>query len=269
MFGRFAGSSREHIPGEYEGNVNDNRPWVFVSHSSADLEKVRQVRNFMEDRGAAPILFHLRALTDPEKFWPLIEQEISARNFFLLCDSEAARASLWVQREWEAVRKIANQRAIRVGRIDLDKDHLDFDRLGRFLLNLHVYVVGSRGGRDFEILESFGYHPLGAVTFSREGLMRLGDGSQMSGDMISHFDYAASRGWLLIILSDATVESENFWREIPKPSAKERIMFVLPKGMKLPQIAPEIPSELLVIQKGSFESALAEAAQRMLTGGPD
>jgi hypothetical protein len=98
---------------------------VFVSHSSADLRKVREVRNFMEDRDAAPILFHLRALTDPERFWPLIELEISARNFFLLRDSEAARASPWVQREREAVRKISNQRAIRVGRIDLDKHPLD------------------------------------------------------------------------------------------------------------------------------------------------
>jgi hypothetical protein len=60
--------------------MNDNSPWVFVSHSSADLRKVRQVRNFMEDRDAAPILFHLRALTDPERFWPLIELEISART---------------------------------------------------------------------------------------------------------------------------------------------------------------------------------------------
>jgi hypothetical protein len=40
----------------------DDTPWVFVSHASADLAKVRQVRNFMEEHGAAPILFHLKAL---------------------------------------------------------------------------------------------------------------------------------------------------------------------------------------------------------------
>jgi hypothetical protein len=49
--------------------------------------------------------------------------------------------------------------------------------------------------------------------------MRLGDGSQMSDDMIG-LENAASRGWLLVLLSDATAESENFWREIPKTSAK-------------------------------------------------
>lgn len=249
--------------------MKDDTPWVFVSHSSADLIKVRQVRNFMEERGAAPILFHLRALTDPEKFWPLIELEISARNFFLLCDSKAAQASSWVQREWEAVRKVANQRAIRIGRIDLDKDQLDFDRLGRFLLNLNVFIVGDNNSLISTVLESFGYHPLGGVDFSREGIMRLGDGSQMSDDMIDNLDYGASRGWLLIVLSDATVESENFWREIPKPSVKERVMFVLPRGIKLPETAPQIPSQLLVVETDSFESALVEAAQRMLTGGPD
>jgi hypothetical protein len=107
------------------------------------------------------------------------------------------------------------------------------------------------------------------VKFSREGLKYLGDGSQMRDDMIAHLEYGASRGWLLIILSDATAESENFWREIPKPSPKERIMFVLPRGTKLSQTAPQIPSQFLVVETGSFESALAEAAQKMLTAGPD
>src|ERR1044072_1753702 len=248
--------------------MKDSTPWVFVSHSSADLIKVRQVRNFMEERNAGPILFHLRALSDPESFWPLIEQEISARNFFLLCDSEAARAPPWVQREWETVRKIANERAIRVGRIDLDQDQPDFDRLARFLLNIHVFVVSDHTG-VFEVLESFGYDPLGAVNFSREGLQRLGDGSQMRDDMIDQLNYAASRGWLLVILTDATAESEIFWRELPTPSTQERIMFVLPNGVKLSQTAPNIPSELLVKETESFKSALIEAGQRMLTGGPD
>src|SRR5580700_1509292 len=94
--------------------------WVFVSHASADLVKVRKIRNFMEDRGGSPILFYLRALIRPEQFWPLIEQEIAARNFFLFCDSEAARASEWVGRERRAVAAIAQEHPIRVGRISLD-----------------------------------------------------------------------------------------------------------------------------------------------------
>jgi hypothetical protein len=133
---------------------------------------------------------------------------------------------------------------------------------------LSVYVVGDNS-LAFHVLKSFGYQPIGAVSFSKEGLIHLGEGSRMSDDMISHLNYGASRGWLLIVLSEATVESENFWREIPTPSVTERVMFVLPRGIKLPETAPQIPSQLVVVETDSLESALTEAAQRMLTGGSD
>jgi hypothetical protein len=249
--------------------VIETTPWVFVSHASADLVKVRHVRNFMEECGAAPILFHLKALTEPERFWPLIEEEIAARNFFLLCDSESARKSSWVQREREVVQRIGDQRGVRVGRIDLDRDPPDFDRLSRFLLNLQVFVVGDDRGHAPAVFSSFGYGLLGGVNFSSAGLARLGDGSQMSDDMLDQLHYGAARGWLLVILSQAMADSEKFWRELPLPSARERVMFVLPTTTALPKTAPPIPSSCLVAEAVSFESTLAEAARRMLTGGPE
>lgn len=60
--------------------VADTTAWIFISHSSVDLPMVRQVRNYLEGRGAAPLLFHLLSLKHSEEFWPLIEREISARN---------------------------------------------------------------------------------------------------------------------------------------------------------------------------------------------
>jgi len=51
----------------------DREPaWIFVSHASKDLANVRKVRNYLEDKGAAPLLFHLKAMRTPEQFWPLI-----------------------------------------------------------------------------------------------------------------------------------------------------------------------------------------------------
>jgi len=231
--------------------------------------KVRRLRYFMEEHGAAPILFHFKALTEPERFWPLIEEEIAARNFFLLCDSESARKSVWVQRERETVRRIGNQRGIRVGRVNLDQEPPDFDTLGRFLLNLQVFVVGDDEGHAPTVLSSFGYGQLGGVNFSDAGLKRLGDGSPLSDDMIAQLSYGAARGWLLVILNQVMADSENFWRELPRPSARERVMFVLPKTTVLPKAAPPIPSSCLVVEAGSFESTLAEAARRMLSGGPE
>lgn len=225
----------------------------------------------MEERGAGPILFHLRALTQPEDFWPLIEQEIAARNFFLFCDSKAARSSPWVRRERETVKRIANSRAIRVGRVDLDAGDLDLDGLDRFLLNTRVFVVGDRSAyaAASKVLSAFGYNIFGAVSFSADGLKRLGDGSQMSDDMIDHLHHAAARGWLLVVLSQSVAESKDFWWVLPKPSPQDRVMFVRPSGVIAATIPTEIPEELMVVQHESLESALEEAARRMLSGGPD
>jgi hypothetical protein len=253
----------------YRGGRDGDDAVGFVSHASADLAKVRRVRNFMEENGAAPILFHLKALTEPERFWPLIEEEIAARNFFLLCDSDSARRSPWVQREQDLVRRVGDQRGIRLGRINLDQEPLDFDYLKRFLLNLWVFVVGDVTGDVESVFSSLGYALLGGVNFSAAGLKRLGDGRQMSDDMISQLNYAADRGWLLIILSQVMVDSENFWRELPRSSVQERVMFVLPKTTTLPTSAPQIPSSCLVVEEGSFEHTLAEAARRMLSGGSE
>jgi hypothetical protein len=99
--------------------------WIFVCHASADLANVRRVRNYLESKDASPLLFHLKALTDPVEFWPLIEREIQARNFFLYCDSPAAQASHWVKREREAVEAARRERPIRIGKVRVDEPEID------------------------------------------------------------------------------------------------------------------------------------------------
>ena len=42
----------------------DEKVYIFVSHSHKDINKVRLVRNYLEDRGAEPILFFLKSVTD-------------------------------------------------------------------------------------------------------------------------------------------------------------------------------------------------------------
>ncbi len=249
-------------------NRPDEPAWVFVSHASADLPKVREVRNFMEERGAAPILFHLKSLTDPERFWPLIVQEIEARNFFLLCDSEAARASAWVQRERQAVAAISRERAIRIGRVSLDEKEIDYKGLERFLLHLQVFIAyPASGGYEVaaRVLKSFGYNVSGAVGFSEEGLSRIGDGSQMSDDMIDTMYHFAARGWLLVVMNKAMATSARLLEALPTGLAGGRVMLVLTDPGEL----PSIPPNQVVGGTGSLEAAMIKAAQRMLMSGTD
>lgn len=73
--------------------------WIFLSHSNEDYEKVRRVRNILEDMNTRPLMFFLKCLDDTAEIEDLIKREIDARTRFILCDSVNARKSNWVTKE--------------------------------------------------------------------------------------------------------------------------------------------------------------------------
>ena len=89
--------------------MHSDEGWVFVSHSNRDFDRVRRVRNALEDAGHYPLLFFLRCLTDDQELDDLIKREICERNFFLYCKSEAARTSPWVQRELAFIKSLPHR----------------------------------------------------------------------------------------------------------------------------------------------------------------
>ena len=44
-----------------------SRKTIFLSHSSKDIEKVRQIRDILEALDYEPLLFHLKCLDDDTK----------------------------------------------------------------------------------------------------------------------------------------------------------------------------------------------------------
>ena len=83
---------------------NNNEIWVFLSHSNKDYEKVRLVRNMLEEQSLRPLMFFLHCLNDDDEIDSLIKREIDCRTRFILCDSENARKSHWVQKEVEYIK---------------------------------------------------------------------------------------------------------------------------------------------------------------------
>ena len=95
--------------------------WVFVSHSTKDFERVRLVRNALEDSGFRPILFYLKCLENENEVNDLLKREIDARKRFILCDSPNAQASKFVQSEVEYIRsKNRMYEIIDLSQIDMD-----------------------------------------------------------------------------------------------------------------------------------------------------
>lgn len=85
-------------------NVKKDGCWIFLSHSSSDIEKVRLIRNEFEKYGQNPLAFHLKCLTTDtesgkQELDNLIKREIDAREWFVFCDSDSARLSEYVQME--------------------------------------------------------------------------------------------------------------------------------------------------------------------------
>jgi hypothetical protein len=93
-----------------DGPQKISEAWIFVSHSHSDITAVRRVRDELEKHHANPLLFFLLCLDKDEELDSLIKREISARNFFLLCNSGAARDSSWVQKERDFVLSLKNRK---------------------------------------------------------------------------------------------------------------------------------------------------------------
>jgi TIR domain len=192
-------------------SAGDYHAWIFVSHASDDLPRVREVRNYLESKGASPLLFHLKALSRPEEFWPVIEREIAARNFFLYCQSTVADEREWVRRERAAVEAASRERPIRVDSVRVDGPELDLAKLDAFLAKTRVFPSYSH--RDRETVRPF------LVAMERAGF-QVFSGTEIPAaapwaEIIQRELSAAARdGWVVAFLSQFSMQRPNINHEI-------------------------------------------------------
>lgn len=121
--------------------------WIFLSHSSEDFNKVRQIRNYLEEKSYRPLMFYLKCLESDEEIYDLITREIDVRTRFILCDSENARGSNWVKREMDY---ISNQNPPRSFlRIDLSQsDDVIHKQLDSYVNQMNIYISYTRNQND-------------------------------------------------------------------------------------------------------------------------
>ena len=218
-------------------SVSPTGAWVFISHSSEDLTFVRKVRNYLEEKGAAPLLFHLLSLKNPEEFWPVIEREILERNFFLYCESKAAEQSEWVRRERQAVargRGLGAGKSIRIGHVRVETQ-LDTAALDEFIEKTRVFPSFARSDRDrvepyLDALKAAGFQVFYPLT-----------GRKMSPEWTRSIDTeiakAARTGWIVIFLSREANTSPWVIRETEK--ALELRGKIVPVDLDRPDSGPE------------------------------
>lgn len=132
----------------------DNQTWIFLSHSSKDIEKVRLIRNEFEKYGKNPLAFHLKCLnTDSQEgkqeVMNLIHREIEARDWFVYCNSSNAMNSEFVIDERNYVKNLS-KRNLKIFDINLDANVDEIERaVLKIVKSSNIVISYAAKDRDF------------------------------------------------------------------------------------------------------------------------
>ena len=231
--------------------------WIFVSHSHRDLEKVREIRNYLEQRGHNPLLFFLKCLNDDDARLPeLIRDEIKERDWFVLCDSPNAKASKYVPAEVALVQSAKSPETIET--IDLTQDlKPQLYKLDRLLKRATVFLSHSYVQRDHECAER-----IRAALLEHDYRVwsdsALKPGQDFAATIHAAIDDAAALGFVLLLLSPASLAS---------PSCKQETEYALQLAAKS-QRSNVIPVVVAPFMRGALPLQLTNIQWFDLTTGP-
>ena len=135
-------------------NANkDKEIWIFLSHSNKDFQKVRLIRNYLEEHACRPLMFYLKCLSNDDEIDDLIKREIDCRTRFIICDSENSQASKWVQSEVKYI--MSQQRSYET--IDLSKNEEEIKtQLDKLIKSTQIFLSYSRN--DYALVNAVYTH---------------------------------------------------------------------------------------------------------------
>lgn len=122
--------------------------YIFLSHARADIEKVRKLRNGLENHGFDPLCFYLKCLNDDSEIEDLIKREIDAREWFVYANSKNARKSNWVRLERQYIERTNHKKIIEV---EIDDESAVQEVIEKISRNLHVFISYAR--KDYALAE--------------------------------------------------------------------------------------------------------------------
>lgn len=115
-----------------------NGGYVFISHSHKDINKVRVLRNLMEENGFEPLCFFLKCLTENDEIEDLIKREIDSREWFVFVNSPNSQQSEWVSKERNYIMSSFTKSIITV-----DVDEINENIVNKIMKTLRVFISYS------------------------------------------------------------------------------------------------------------------------------
>lgn len=186
-------------------NSDNKEIWIFLSHSSADFEKVRLIRNYLEEKSFRPLMFYLKCLDSDEETYNLITREIDVRTRFILCDSENARASEWVKREMDYITSKEPKRSYEI--LDMSKPIEDLKSQLDFYTNqTNIFISYARSDQQTSEyicnrLRKYDLKVLCDYEF-------LSDGSNFAETIKNKINHAANNGYFVVLCTNDYIKSE-------------------------------------------------------------
>ncbi len=187
---------------------NISNGYIFISHSHKDIEKVRQIRNDMEDAGFDPLCFYLKCLTDKDEIEGLIKREIDSRELFVYIDSPNSRASDWVKKERDYIDSIGNKKTLTIN-LELYDSMQDISKI--LIKGLRVYISYSHSDayiafgianklkeREFQVLTDYDLMP----------------GENWVDSLTGMIKDASKAGAFIVLLTENSIQSKNVKNEI-------------------------------------------------------
>lgn len=192
--------------------------WIFLSHSNEDYDKVRRVRNMLEEQELRPIMFFLKCLSDDDEIDELIKREIDCRTRFILCDSDNARNSKWVQREINYIK--SQQKPYEV--IDLSKsDEQILKQLKEVRRRTKLFISYARQDHDlasviYRRLSKYDYE----VFVDFESLI---GGEAFAIRIKNEIESAVDSGCIIALLTENGIKSQWVNKKIEYARGYDRI----------------------------------------------
>ena len=131
---------------------NGEGGYIFISHSHHDIDKVRIIRNTLEENGYEPLCFFLKCLNDDDEVEGLIKREIDSRDIFLYIESPNSLKSEWVRKEREYINNCKDKT---IFTITLNEDTDVRKETLRILNRTRVFISYAHSDRlIFELLKN-------------------------------------------------------------------------------------------------------------------
>ena len=216
--------------------------WIFLSHSSADIKKVRQIRNEFEKCGHNPLAFHLKCLHDDteegkKELSDLIIREIDSREWFVFCESPYASKSEYVQMEKDHILKTGK---VNIWSIDMHKPIDEILALVRDICR-QIKVFVSYAHRDRELATRI-VNALSEKDFDVWTDENMATGMLWADQINNAINEAAQYGFVLALITDNYLNSFSCHAETLAAIDKEAIVIPLVFGDAI------VPSELTSYQ---------------------